>query len=435
MRLLLLSLLLFGISSPSAAQNSATRASSPENTNSPENTSSVEIDGLDEAVNRLIEENKIAGAVILVLHRDQIVFSGSYGKQTLLPAKAMRRDSIFRIYSMSKAITAAAAMTLVESGKLKLDAPVSDYLPEMKEVQVYDSGPRGEMKTVAVEKPITVLDLLRHTSGLTYGVFGKTEVDKEYVQQGILAAHVPLAEMTKKLARIPLLHQPQSNFHYGVSSDVLGRVIEVASNQSFDDYLRETIFEPLKMNETGFFAPEKDHDRLSGVYSLFSGSLIDASAFGPQSFMSEPALFSGGGGLVSTADDYMRFCRMLLNEGTLDGHRVLSEESVRAMTSNQLTDEMLPMNLMGNDLHGVGFGMGLRVNLNAEHNYFMRSGEYGWDGAASTHYWVSPKDDLAVVAMSQLMPFTSRLAREVKPLVYRWLDRKLKKSPVQRSEK
>ncbi len=371
------------------------------------------------AMRKFVDDRKVAGAITIVARRGKVVLFETVGQQNIAAEKPMARDTLFRIYSMSKPITSVAVMLLAQDGKLSLDDPIAKHLPEFADVKVFASVKDGELQHESAQRPPTIRDLLRHTSGLTYGLFGNTEVDQRYRAADVLRPESSLAEMTKKLGAMPLLHQPGTRFQYSVSTDVLGRVIEVASRRDFDDFLRERVFEPLDMRDTSFFVTKDKLERFAANYgsNLVGGlRVVDAPATSP--YRRDPGLHSGGGGLVSTARDYIRFCQMLLNQGELDGRRLLRAESVAAMTKNQLPDGAYPLDMNGKR-PGVGFGLGFSVVV--EQTPFSRQarvGEFGWGGAASTHFWVSPNDELAVVVLTQLMPFSGQMEAAVKPLVY-----------------
>lgn len=361
------------------------------------------------AMERRIEEGKLVGGLGLVARGDQIVYAGTWGQRDREKQLPMTDDTIFRIYSMSKPVTSVAAMILVEEGKLGLDAPISQYLPEMAEttVLVETTGDDGETRyeEVPAERAITVRDLLRHTSGFTYGFFGNSEVDKRYRSAGVLITDRTLEDTVKKLSRIPLKHQPGSRWHYSVSIDVLGRVIEVASGQSLDQFLRKRIFEPLGMEDTFFTVPQKKLPRLAQMYAPNgNGGLEPANAMSSRRFVdSSNRFYSGGGGLCSTASDYLTFCRMLLNEGKFDGGRILRPETVRLMHTNQLDDGI-------QGWPGFQFGLGFSID---------KDGVYSWGGAAGTRFWIDPKNKLITIYMVQINP-TGPFAfgGEMKKLVY-----------------
>jgi CubicO group peptidase (beta-lactamase class C family) len=371
------------------------------------------------AMQKFVDDQKVAGATTIVARKGKIVFFESVGNQNIEVAQPMNRDTIVRIYSMSKPITSVAVMMLVEDGKLGLDDPVAKHLPDLKDVKVFVGVKDGALQLEEPKRPPTIRDLLRHTSGLTYGFFGDTEVDQRYRAADVLNRSSTLADMAKKLGGLPLLHQPGMRFNYSVSTDVLGRVVEVASGQDFDDFLRERIFTPLDMKDTAFFVPADKLDRFAATHGPKpDGGLRVTDAAATSQYLRKPCLLSGGGGLVSTAGDYIRFCQMLLNQGELDGKRVLRAESVAAMTKNQLPDAAYPVDLNGKR-PGVGFGLGFSVAVEkTDYTTLSHVGEYGWGGAASTHFWISPNDDLAVIVLTQLMPFTFQMEHAVKPLVY-----------------
>ncbi len=371
------------------------------------------------AMQAFVDDEKVAGAITIVARNGKVVFFEAVGSANIDSGKPMKRDTIVRIYSMAKPITSVAVMTLVEDGQLALDDPVAKHLPEFEDVKVFAGVDGGELQLAEPERAMTIRDLLRHTSGLTYGFFGNTAVDQRYRQADVLSNRGTLADMVTKLGNLPLLYQPGNRFHYSVSTDVLGRVVEVVSGKDFDEFLQERILRPLDMKDTGFFVPESKIDRFAANHSRkLTAGLRVADAPLSSRYRHKPRLLSGGGGLVSTARDYMRFCQMLLNKGELDGHRLLRQESVEAMTRNQLPDQAYPINL-GGKRHGVGFGLGFSAVVEKT-DYSKRShvGEYGWGGAASTHFWISPQDDLAVVVLTQLQPFSFQLEHAVKPLIY-----------------
>jgi CubicO group peptidase (beta-lactamase class C family) len=361
--------------------------------------------GVKEAVQALLDNEKIAGASVVVARKGNIVFSETFGMVDKDAQKVMQDDTIFRFYSMTKPITSVAVMMLYEEGKIKLDDPVSSYIPEFEDLKVYaDSGEHEEQV-----HPMSIRDLLRHTSGLTYGYFGNTPVDKMYQSENILDRQSPLEDMAKKLGEIPLLHQPGTKWHYSVSTDVLGYLVEKVSGHSLDVFFKERIFKPLDMQDTAFYVPDEKADRFAVCYGpKLGGGLKVVDNPLKSRYLTKPVMFSGGGGLVSTSRDYMRFCQMLLNEGQLDGTRLLRAETVEMMTSNQLPDGVY-RNIRG------GFGLGFSVQMVKGKSPI---GEYGWGGMASTHFWISPRDELAVVALSQRIPYSGQLENAIKPIIY-----------------
>lgn len=371
------------------------------------------------AMQKLVDDKRIAGGVFAVARRGKVVQFETCGMMDIESGKPMRRDTIFRFYSMSKPITSVAAMILYEQGKIELDDPVSKYIPEFKELKVAADPDAEEITEVPARREMSVRDLMRHTSGLTYGVFGNTAVDKLYRKTIQLSGQGDnLEEMAKKLASIPLLYQPGTKWHYGFSTDVLGRVVEVASCQSLDKFFAERIFEPLGMVDTAFYVPSEKIDRFATNYGPNpQGGLQPIDIPKTSRYTEMPTLFSGGGGLVSTASDYMRFCLMLLNKGEFGGKRLLKAETVEMMTKNQLPEQAYPI---GNgDRAGVGFGLGFSVRVESSNgDSSSRLGEYGWGGMASTHFWISPNDEIAVVALTQHIPYLGQAENALKPIIY-----------------
>ncbi|MFN0053322.1 MAG: serine hydrolase domain-containing protein [Planctomycetales bacterium] len=374
------------------------------------------------ALQSFVDDGKVAGAVAVVLRKDRVVLFEAVGWRDIAERKPMERDAIFRIYSMTKPITSVAVMLLAEQGLIDLDAPVDRYLPELRERDVLAAG--GSPHDPA-RRQITTRDLLRHTSGLTYGFYGDTAVDRQYLAANLLSRDSTLAEMLTKLQRLPLVCHPGERFVYSVSTDVLARLVEVVAAQSFDAFIETRIFQPLGMTETSFAVRDADLPRFTTNYRQGNdGKLQPIDSPGTSPYRQPPQFLSGGGGLVSTASDYVRFCRMLQNRGELEGVRLLRPESVGAMTVNQLVGPAYPISIGKDRRDGVGFGLGFSVIVEripgAE---YVPIGEYGWGGAASTHFWISPAHDLAVVVLSQTMPFTLQLESAVKPIVYEALER------------
>jgi len=361
--------------------------------------------GVRMAVQALMDDQKIAGASVIVARKGSIVFSETFGMVDMGAKKTMQDDTIFRFYSMTKPITSVAVMMLYEEGKLRLDDTVSKYIPEFKKIEVYaDSGEHDDQT-----RPMSVRDLLRHTSGLTYGYFGDTPVDRMYRAKDILDRQSSLEDMIKKLGEFPLLYQPGTKWHYSVSTDVLGYLIEKVSGRSLDMFFKERIFNPLGMKDTAFYVPDGKVNRFAVCYGPNVGGglkVVDDPL--KSQYLTKPTLLSGGGGLVSTVRDYVRFCQMLLNKGQLDGTRLLRAETVEMMTSNQL-----PKGVYRNK--DGGFGLGFSVQIVKDTSPV---GEYGWGGMASTHFWISPKDELAVVALSQRIPYSGQLENAIKPIIY-----------------
>jgi CubicO group peptidase (beta-lactamase class C family) len=364
-----------------------------------------------------VAEKRIPGAVGLIARRGKIAYQEAFGMADIEAGKPMQLDTIHRIYSMTKPITSVAVMMLYEEGKFQLNDPVAKYLPEFAKMQVgvEEKDPqtgKPVLKTVPAKRPVTIRDLLRHTAGLTYGFFGNTLVDQEYRKARILSDQ-NLAEFVTHLTRIPLLYEPGTRWNYSVSVDVLGRLVEVLSRKSFDQFLQERIFNPLNMRDTGFYVPPNKKERFAKLYSPTKDGKIQPAAIcatrqectekfpnAVPSYLEPPTLFSGGGGLVSTAHDYLSFCQMLLNQGQYDGKRLLSRKTVQLMNSDNLGT--IPG--MG---PGYGFGLGFAVSKAPGEAGMMGSpGEYNWGGAAGTRFWIDPQEELIGIFMIQILPHT-----------------------------
>ena len=367
---------------------------------------------IDAVAQRMVDDKKLAGCVIAVARNGKPAYFKSFGKADIAADKPMTNDTIFRIYSMTKSVATAGALMLVEEGKVGLDDPVSKYVPELKAVKVYKEGGNEKPK-----RQPTVRDLMRHTAGLTYGFFGNSAVDQMYRDQKV--SDGSLQDMAECLGELPLLYEPGTKWVYSVATDVLGLVIEKASGKALDKFLAARIFEPLGMVDTGFQLPAENIDRFAANYnSDGEGKLTVIDEPSKSRYLERPKMFSGGGGLVSTTGDYMRFLQMIANGGEVGGKRLLKAETVNLMTTNQLPDGAMPI-AIGEPRPGVGFGLGFSVRVeDSEWDAGGRLGEYGWGGAASTHYWISPADELIVVTMEQTMPYSFSLEFALKELIY-----------------
>jgi CubicO group peptidase (beta-lactamase class C family) len=359
-----------------------------------------------------IDEGELAGAITMVARHGKVVHLEARGMMDIEGGQPMREDAIFRIYSMTKAITTAAALMLHEEGRFDLDDPVAKHIPPFARLKVYRDG-----ALVRPSRDMTVRDLMRHTSGLTYGIFGETPVDKLYLEAGVPAAR-SLEELIDRLAGVPLVCDPGSRFVYSFSTDVLGHLVSLWSGRPFDEFLDERVFGPLDMKDTAFDVPEQKQDRLAAVYvhDAENGGLVrwkeERSAW-------PPSYPSGGGGLASTARDYMRFLQMIAGGGELQGERLLERKTVELMTRNALPDALVPIVLSEGPRAGVGFGLGFSVKVaDGDWDPDAPVGEFGWGGLASTHYWVSPKDDLVALTLEQTFPYSFLLEHAVKGVVY-----------------
>jgi CubicO group peptidase (beta-lactamase class C family) len=378
---------------------------------------------------RYIEAGKIAGALTLVARGGQVAYCEPLGHLEIERRRPVTRDAIFRIYSMTKPITSVGLMLLYEQGKLQLDDPVHRFIPSWKNLQVFVSGNHPNFVTAPVARPMTVRDLLSHTSGLTYGFMERTNVDAAYRRLGVADRARPgytLRTMVDTLAHLPLEFPPGTRWNYSVSTDVVGHVIEVISGQPLDAYLRESILEPLGMRDTGFVIEEEQIPRFAANYQRQADGTLKLIDDPEQSEYRECSFFSGGGGLVSTAPDYFRFTAMLRNRGELDGVRVLGRKTVELMTTNHLPGGQDLTQLAQTGMFtetayaGVGFGLGFSVMQSPARAHILGTpGEYAWGGAASTAFWIDPAEDLIVIFMTQLMPSSSYpLRRELRVLTY-----------------
>ncbi len=383
--------------------------------------SSERLAKVDVVMDNLVKEKKLAGGIIMIARQGKVVHLKSHGLMDLEAQKPMREDALLRIYSMSKAITTAAALILHDEGKLKLDDPVSKYVPEVKDCKVI-----GKDGMFVPDRPMTVRDLMLHTSGLTYGGSGIEESDKKYRELKVMDFDSTLAQMGAKLGDVPLIFAPGTDWSYGISTDVLGRVVEVVSGKTLDVYFQERIFSPLEMTDTGFSVPADKLDRFAANYtSDGKGNLTLREAAKDSEYLKQRKLLSGGGGLISTARDYMRFLMMVAQGGELGGTRILKQSTVNLMTTNQLPEKVGWIKFGGQVREGVGFGLGFSVrDKMSDWDAQGHLGEYGWGGAASTHYWISPKDDLIVITMEQTMPFTFLTEFAVKGLIYDAIEKK-----------
>ena len=383
-------------------------------------------DRLDSAVQDFIDAQQLAGAVIIVARRGAVAYFEARGRRDVEADAPMSKDTIFRIYSMTKAVGSVAAMMLCEEGKLQLDAPVSDYLPELQEMLVAPNPAAGERTPVAAQQRMTVRDLLRHTSGLP----GNVAVDTLYREAGLPPlSECDLREIVAHLNRVQLLFHPGTQWYYSIAADIVGRLVEVASGRLFDEFLAERIFQPLGMEDTGFHVPADKLHRFAAMYGPHpTGGLqvIDAPQGGTAtkwSFQEQPKFLSCGGGLVSTGADYLRFCLMLAGKGALAGQRLLQADTVELMTRNQLPMSLIPIKKQPQERYqGLGFGLGFSVRVQpSDWVPASQIGEYGWIGGASTEFWIAPQSELVVITLAQYMPF-SDLSRVVKQIVYDALE-------------
>jgi len=383
-----------------------------------------------------VDTGKLAGTLVLVSRLGKTVFTSVQGHADRERRKPLHEDTIFRIYSMTKPITSVAFMMLVEEGLVALDEPVHRLIPSWKNLGVFAGGVPGGFMTKPTSAPMRMIDLLRHTSGLTYGFQARTNVDAAYRKLGI--GHSTLGEdmgdpglsldqMIEALATVPLEFSPGTAFNYSVSTDVLGYLVGKISGKPFEEFLKERIFTPLGMADTAFHVPEDKRSRFAACYALGKkGETVLQDDPEKSAYLKPPHFLSGGGGLVGTASDYMKFCQMLLAGGRApDGTRLLGPKTVELMAMNHLPGgkELMEMSVSmftetGNA--GVGFGLGVAPTVNVARTQVAGNvGSYFWGGAASTTFWCDPREDLAVVFMTQFLPSSHfPIRRDLRSLVY-----------------
>ncbi len=378
---------------------------------------------IDAAMQRYVDQKKSAGIVTMVARRGQIAHHATYGMADIEAGAPMQNDTIFRIYSMTKPIASVAALMLFEEGRFQLSDPIARYLPSFANVKVLDNTTGSGVRYVDPIRPPSIRDLLTHTAGLSYGFEENVYIDELYRTQMWQAIEanpdMTLAEMVERIAKLPLAHQPGTAFRYSVATDVLGMLVQVVADMPFDEYLKRKIFDPLGMADTSFYVPEAKIGRFAANYGPDEQAglkVIDA----PHSslYTRSTRRPSGGGGLVSTAGDYLRFCRLLLNQGELDGVRLLGRKTVELMTLNHL-----PAGVFSFDDPSTGFGLGVSVLLDvAKYQNLGSVGNYGWGGAANTNFWIDPCEQLIGILMLQFMPSdTYPIVPDFRTLVYQAL--------------
>jgi CubicO group peptidase (beta-lactamase class C family) len=387
---------------------------------------------IDSHFARYVDDGRLPGWLLAVSRRGQIVHLSAYGQRDKEAGLPIELDTLFRVYSMTKPITSVAAMMLYEQGAFELKDPVSAFIPSYADLRVFTGGSALAPVTEPATEPMRIWHLLTHTSGLTYGFHHVHPVDAIYRASGYEWGSPPgkdLAECCDGWAQLPLVFQPGTEWNYGVSTDVLGRVVEVASGQSLDEFFRTRIFEPLGMTDTDFYVPEAEQHRLAALYFPQPGTRqaarLDALGNVPTS---APAFLSGGGGLVGTAADYHRFTQMLVRGGELDGVRLLGTRTLRYMTRNHLPggadlEEFGRPLFAETTFDGVGFGLGFSVvDDSVKTKVLSSAGDYGWGGAASTAFWIDPAEEITALFMTQLLPSSTHPIRpQLKQLVYQAL--------------
>jgi CubicO group peptidase (beta-lactamase class C family) len=387
--------------------------------------SSARLSRINNLMSRYVESGKLAGIVTCVARRGQVVHFEIDGHQNLEARTPMARDSIFRIYSMTKPITSVALMMLYEESLFNLTDAVSQYIPALENVKVW----AGDGILESPIRPITIQDLLRHTSGLSYGSHAESHspVDKLYDEAGVVDSKITNAEMTARIAGLPLVFHPGARWHYSLATDVIGYLVEVLSGKPLGDFMQERIFTPLRMVDTTFHIDPSKLNRFCTLYGKTSDSKLGVLDRPDSSeYLLPVARQSGGSGLISTATDYLQFAHCILNKGELGGMRLLGPKTVELMTCNHLPSALLPIAFEGSEpMLGLGYGLGFGVMLNPAQGGVMGSaGDHGWGGYAETYFWIDPREDLAAIMMTQFMPsFTYPIRKEFRTAVYQALDK------------
>ena len=373
---------------------------------------------ISDVMHGYIDRGDTGGILTLVERQGETVHMAKCGYQDVAARKALEFDHIFRIYSMTKPIVSMALMMLFEQAKFHLSEPIYKYLPEFKGIKVWEAGG----KLVPPKTVPTIKHLLTHTAGLTYGFFGETDVDKLYQSANLFDNSQTLEEMVKKVADFPLICHPGERWVYSVSIDVAGRLVEVLSGISLADFLQEKIFDPLGMVDTSFSIPEEKIGRLTSCYAQTEQEKLFLDDPGENSAYRNVRLYSGGGGLLSTLEDYRRFARLVLNWGELDGVRLVGRKTLELMGSNHIPANLLPL-AVTDPFPGFGFGIGFSVLMDISQTQALGSvGTLGWSGMASTDFWVDPQEDLIAIIMTQLIPLDEfNLHADFRNLVYQAL--------------
>ena len=373
-----------------------------------------------------VEPGKYVGTLTLVARKGEIAYLDALGFMDRENKKAMQEDAIFSIYSMSKPITSIALMQLYEKSLFRLDDPIHWHIPSWRNLRVYESGLYPNYLTSRPKRHMTIRDLLSHMSGLTYDFMLRTNVDAAY-RKTKLQATGDLQAMIDTLAQLPLEFSPGDQWNYSVSTDVCGYLVEHFSGMKLDKYFQKHIFDPLGMEDTGFSCAKEKVDRLASLYEQHpkKGPVLVDPGGAKTARVKKRKMLSGGGGLLSTMSDYYRFCSMLLNQGELEGTRIIGRKTLAMMASNHLPDnkdltEMSQSAFSETTYQGVGFGLGFSVILDPVKTQSLTDvGEYGWGGAASTVFWVNPKEEMVVIFLTQLLPSsTYQVRRSLRSLIY-----------------
>lgn len=349
-----------------------------------------------------VAQKQLAGTLTLVARNGEVVHLEASGDKNRETQSPMTEDAIFRIYSMTKPITAVAALTLWEQGKFHMNDPIEKFLPELKDMNVYVSGKGESMVVEKAKSKIRIIDLFMHTAGFSYGFTG-SEVDNMYRELFARSAQSDSQTLLKDLAKLPLNHQPGTKWHYGVNTDIIGFLVERISGQKLGDYMQNVIFNPLEMNDTAFFVDPSKASRLAQVYGPNDkGQTVPLEQVPLGDFMSDPIIHNGGGGLTSTIGDYYKFAQMLLNGGELNGKRILGRKTVEYLSTNHLPANLIPYSP---NSPGEGYGLAMSVTVDeGQVTYMSSTGNYGWGGAASTYFRIDPSEKMIIIAMAQFMP-------------------------------
>lgn len=386
--------------------------------------SSERLDRIRPVMQNYIDDKVIAGAITLVARQGQVAYLECHGLMDVEANKPMQPDTIFRIYSMTKPITCVAMMMLLEEGRFQLFDPVAKYIPEFADLMVLvDRSEKGIVVT-DLEHEMTIRDLFTHTAGLGYGLYDDSPIEDLYRESGInipfKGFQVSLSDLPRALSRLPLAHQPGTVWRYSMAHDVLGYLIALLSDMPFDTFLEERVFRPLGMADTGFCLPEAKIPRLAALYGAGEDhrlNLLDEPS--NSRWLNPEQMPSGGGGLVSTTSDYLRFAQMLINGGELDGQRLLGRKTVELMTMNHLPSHLMPIWMGANPIRGLGYGLGFGVVMDPAQNGLLGSkGVFRWGGAAATRFWVDPKESLIGLLMLQYLGLEAPVRQSFRNLVY-----------------
>ena len=395
-------------------------------------TAGMSLAGLRRADDHLkrnyLDAGRFPGAQLTVFRHGEIVHASTQGYADVEQKIPLKDDAIFRIYSMTKPITSIAFMMLVEEGRIAIDEPVHKYIPEWKNLGVYVGGIAPLFQTRPPTRPMMIIDLLRHTSGLTYGFQQRSNVDAAYREKsiGVVGQTLTLDQMIGELATIPLEFAPGEAWNYSVSTDVIGYLIGKVSGMPFEQFLKQRIFDPLGMTDTAFYVPADKADRFAACYQADGrGGMTLFDDPTKSDYLKPPVFVSGGGGLCSTSKDYLTFCRALLNRGELNGVRLVGPKTLKLMTANHLPGgkdltELSKSMFSEATYAGVGFGLGFSVTMNPMLTMIPgTAGEYAWGGLATTSFWIDPVEDLAVIFMTQLIPSSAyAVRRELRTMIY-----------------